>query len=333
MPLSAGYHTIGMEPQAAAVTTGHAPRHAFVLAVTTAGLLCTLYFVHRGIAPTSLAIGTAASSTTQFSTARGLANARRSQSRISQREVQRAPTTAASSATGSLAGAATSHAGLGRLQDQVVQHAASAMAIGATIALFIAALFQSVYRQPGPRGSYVAMAVSGERPPPGPDSSQKEIDEYWMSIALAEGQKGRATAPPNPWVGCCITKDGKLIGKGYHAKAGTPHAEPTAVADALARGYTDDDLAGSTFYVTLEPCSHYGRTPPCADMMVERKVARAVVALGDPDPLVEGRGFKKLEAGGVEVVVGVLEAEANESLGDYLHARRTGTPIPPVQES
>jgi diaminohydroxyphosphoribosylaminopyrimidine deaminase/5-amino-6-(5-phosphoribosylamino)uracil reductase len=68
-------------------------------------------------------------------------------------------------------------------------------------------------------------------------------------------------------------------------------------------------------------------------MMVERKVARAVVALGDPDPLVEGRGFKKLEAGGVEVVVGVLEAEANESLGDYLHARRTGTPIPPVQES
>eukprot|EP00667_Euglena_gracilis_P014342 EG_transcript_14861 len=154
-----------------------------------------------------------------------------------------------------------------------------------------------------------------------------KADKRYMAMALEEGEKGRPTAPPNPWVGCVIVKDDKVLGKGFHAKAGEPHAEPTAIADALAQGATAEDLQGSTFYVTLEPCCHYGRTPPCTDAIIKYKAARVVVAVQDPDERVAGNGIRKLQEAGIDVDVGVLEMEATLSLGPYLQARRTGTPF------
>ncbi len=125
-----------------------------------------------------------------------------------------------------------------------------------------------------------------------------------MMQALKLASCGLYTSYPNPPVGCVIVKDNKIIGKGYHHKAGQPHAEIMALKDA------NFDVEGATAYVTLEPCSHYGRTPPCALKLVEMKVSRVVVAAGDPNPKVCGRGFAILREAGIEVVEHVLEKEA-----------------------
>lgn len=122
-----------------------------------------------------------------------------------------------------------------------------------------------------------------------------------MMQALKLASCGLYTSYPNPAVGCVIVRDGKVIGKGYHHKAGEPHAEIMALTDASF------DVEGATAYVTLEPCSHYGRTPPCALRLIEQKVSRVVVAAGDPNPKVSGRGFKMMEDAGIEVVPHVLE--------------------------
>ncbi|KAJ9442791.1 Riboflavin biosynthesis protein RibD [Diplonema papillatum] len=146
-------------------------------------------------------------------------------------------------------------------------------------------------------------------------------DEYFMSQALIEGEKGRTTAPPNPWVGAVVVKDGVIIGRGYHHKAGEPHAEVNALRDCARK----EDIEGSTVYCTLEPCSHHGRTGPCCEALVAAKVKRCVVGVRDPDVKVSGRGIAHMEQHGIQVAAASVEL-AEASLAPYLHMRRTGRP-------
>lgn len=129
-------------------------------------------------------------------------------------------------------------------------------------------------------------------------------DSTWMARALQLAGRGMFTTTPNPRVGCVLVKDGQVIGEGWHVKAGEPHAEPLALRAA------DGRAQGASVYVTLEPCSHHGRTPPCADALVAAGVARVVIAMQDPNPLVAGRGIAALRAAGIEVECGLMEAEA-----------------------
>lgn len=145
-------------------------------------------------------------------------------------------------------------------------------------------------------------------------------DDYFMREAITEGEKGRSTAPPNPWVGAVIVKDGRIIGRGFHHKPGEPHAEIMAISSAKV-----GDVAGSTIYCTLEPCSHHGRTGPCCKSLVNAGIVRCVIGVTDPDVRVSGRGVEYLTANGVRVdYAGRVLAE--ESLRPYLHHRRTGIP-------
>lgn len=144
-----------------------------------------------------------------------------------------------------------------------------------------------------------------------------------MALALQWAAKGMFTTTPNPRVGCVIVKDGQVIGEGYTQPPGQAHAEVQALADAARRGH---DVRGATAYVTLEPCSHFGRTPPCADAIVRAGIARVVAALRDPNPLVAGQGLARLEAAGVQVACGVLEAEAREMNIGFLSRMQRGRP-------
>ncbi len=148
----------------------------------------------------------------------------------------------------------------------------------------------------------------------------QEPVEAAMQRALELGESGRRTAPPNPWVGCVLLRDGVVVGEGFHRRPGTPHAEAAALVAAGDRAH------GATAVVTLEPCSHHGRTGPCADALADAGVARVVVALEDPDRHVAGRGIARLRARGIEVEVGPGPgaAAAARSLAPYLHHRRTG---------
>jgi len=149
------------------------------------------------------------------------------------------------------------------------------------------------------------------------------LDIIRMQRALELGASVRSLTPPNPWVGCVIeTVDGQRF-EGATDRVGGPHAEAAALAAARAAGA---DLEGATAWVTLEPCSHVGRTPPCADALIEAGIARVVAAVVDPDPNVAGTGLARLVEAGVEVTAGVLAAEASEQLAPYLHHRRTGRP-------
>lgn len=144
-----------------------------------------------------------------------------------------------------------------------------------------------------------------------------------MARALQLAASVRASTPPNPWVGCVLeTLDGTLH-EGATAPAGGPHAEAAALEAAAAAG---SDPRGATAWVTLEPCSHHGRTPPCADALIEAGVGRVVVAIEDPDPKVAGAGIARLRAAGVEVDVDVARDEASQLLAPYLVHRRTGRP-------
>ena len=147
-----------------------------------------------------------------------------------------------------------------------------------------------------------------------------KTDEAWMDFALDEAKKAWRLSPPNPSVGAVIVKDGRLIGAGSTQQTGGPHAEIMALRDAEARG---ENVEGATVYVTLEPCSHWGRTPPCALALIQAKVARVVAATGDPNPKVCGRGLRMLEEAGVEVELGVREKEAKEVNVSFL-AREDG---------
>lgn len=132
------------------------------------------------------------------------------------------------------------------------------------------------------------------------------MDEKYMDLALELAEKGRGYVNPNPMVGAVVVKDGEIVGKGWHKFYGGPHAEVYALDEARAKA------EGATIYVTLEPCSHFGKTPPCAEKIKKMKIKKCVIACLDPNPIVAGRGKKILEEAGIEVVVGVREKEAKE---------------------
>jgi len=145
-------------------------------------------------------------------------------------------------------------------------------------------------------------------------------DQYWMQQAIELARLGQYSTKPNPNVGCVIVKDGQLIGEGYHPKAGQPHAEVFALRQA------GEHAKGATAYVTLEPCAHYGRTPPCAEALVKAQVKKVVVACSDPNPLVAGKGVQILQAAGIEVETGLcVETAKTLNLG-FLKAMSMGSP-------
>lgn len=145
-------------------------------------------------------------------------------------------------------------------------------------------------------------------------------DHAFMARALQLAERGRDTATPNPNVGCVIVKGGRIIGEGWHARTGEPHAEVNALAAAT------ESVEGATVYVTLEPCAHQGRTPPCANQLVTARVARVVAALDDPNPLVHGRGATVLRDAGIRADVGLMAAQAEEVHRGFLHRMRHGRP-------
>ena len=145
-------------------------------------------------------------------------------------------------------------------------------------------------------------------------------DARFMARALELAERGRYTTDPNPRVGSVIVRDGRIVGEGWHRKAGEPHAERIALAAA------GDAARGATCYVTLEPCSHHGRTPPCADALVAAGVGRVVAAMEDPNPLVAGQGLARLRAAGVEVAVGLMEGAAAALNPGFVRRMQTGRP-------
>jgi diaminohydroxyphosphoribosylaminopyrimidine deaminase/5-amino-6-(5-phosphoribosylamino)uracil reductase len=147
-------------------------------------------------------------------------------------------------------------------------------------------------------------------------------DEVWMRRALELAWRGRFTTWPNPMVGCVVVQNDTLLAEGWHATYGEAHAE----VNALSQLPNDADLADATVYVTLEPCSHVGKTPPCADLLVTRKPGRVVVATTDPNPKVSGRGIQRLRDAGLAVEVGCLQGEADRLNRAFIHAMTNPRP-------
>jgi diaminohydroxyphosphoribosylaminopyrimidine deaminase/5-amino-6-(5-phosphoribosylamino)uracil reductase len=145
-------------------------------------------------------------------------------------------------------------------------------------------------------------------------------DREWMARALGLAAEGLGLTSPNPAVGAVLVRDGAVVGEGFHRVAGGPHAEAVALAAA------GDGARGATCYVTLEPCAHHGRTPPCADALIRAGVARVVAACRDPDPRTDGKGLARLEAAGIAVTVGVAEAEARALNRAFITRVTTGRP-------
>lgn len=145
-------------------------------------------------------------------------------------------------------------------------------------------------------------------------------DHAFMARALQLARKGLFTTTPNPRVGCVLVRDGTVVGEGWHARAGEAHAEIHALAAA------GQQARGATAYVTLEPCSHHGRTPPCADALIESGVARVVAAMRDPNPQVGGNGLEKLRAAGIAFENGLMEAEARELNIGFVSRMERGRP-------
>jgi diaminohydroxyphosphoribosylaminopyrimidine deaminase/5-amino-6-(5-phosphoribosylamino)uracil reductase len=150
---------------------------------------------------------------------------------------------------------------------------------------------------------------------------QEAVDLQAMRAALALARRGLGRVWPNPAVGCVIVRDGRVIGRGWTQPGGRPHAE----AEALARA--GDAAKGATAYVTLEPCSHHGRTPPCADALIAAGLSRVVAAIEDPDPRVAGGGLARLRAAGLDVEAGLCAAEAAEINAGFLSRLRLGRPL------
>ena len=146
-------------------------------------------------------------------------------------------------------------------------------------------------------------------------------DVAFMQLALDLAKQGEFTTTPNPSVGCVLVKDGKVVGKGFHAKAGEPHAEVMALREA------GENARGATAYVTLEPCSHFGRTPPCAKGLVEAGVSKVIAAMCDPNPQVAGKGLQILSDASIQSAVGLLEENAEQLNKGFLKRMRTGKPF------
>jgi diaminohydroxyphosphoribosylaminopyrimidine deaminase/5-amino-6-(5-phosphoribosylamino)uracil reductase len=151
-------------------------------------------------------------------------------------------------------------------------------------------------------------------------TEQSVLDAAYMARALELARKGVYSTHPNPRVGCVIVREGEVVGEGWHVRAGEPHAEVHALRQA------GDKAKGATAYVTLEPCSHHGRTPPCADALVNAGVARVVAAMQDPNPDVAGRGLLRLMSAGIAVQSGVLEGEARALNKGFLKRMEHGLP-------
>ncbi|CBH20540.1 fused diaminohydroxyphosphoribosylaminopyrimidine deaminase; 5-amino-6-(5-phosphoribosylamino) uracil reductase [Acetoanaerobium sticklandii] len=148
-----------------------------------------------------------------------------------------------------------------------------------------------------------------------------ESDEKFMKLALSLAEKGRGYVNPNPLVGAVIVKDGKVIGEGYHTAFGKSHAEIEAINSAT------EDIKSATMYVTLEPCCHQGKTPPCTEAIIKNQLARVVVATTDPNPLVSGSGIEKLKQSNIEITVGVLEEMAKIQNEVFIHYMTTNLPF------
>jgi diaminohydroxyphosphoribosylaminopyrimidine deaminase/5-amino-6-(5-phosphoribosylamino)uracil reductase len=147
--------------------------------------------------------------------------------------------------------------------------------------------------------------------------------EYWMHEAIKLAAKGEGYVEPNPMVGCVLVRDNRLIGQGFHESFGGPHAEVNALDNCISSGETPE---GSTAYVTLEPCCHHGKTPPCADALIRANVARVVVAVTDPFPAVDGGGLTRLKDAGIEVLADVEAEQSTQVLAPYLKRVQTGRP-------
>lgn len=156
----------------------------------------------------------------------------------------------------------------------------------------------------------------------------KRSDTYWMQRCLTLAAKGAGSVSPNPMVGAVIVKDGKVLGEGFHRQFGGPHAEVEAIRDADRHRL---DPAGATMYVSLEPCSHTGKTPPCADALISNGFARVVVAVQDPNPKVSGRGIARLRRYGIRCDVGVMEREARALNRAFFKHITTGSPFVAVK--
>ncbi len=148
-----------------------------------------------------------------------------------------------------------------------------------------------------------------------------ETDKRFMALALSLGRRGQGSCWPNPAVGCVIVRDGRVVGRGWTQPGGRPHAEPEALAQAGAQA------KGATAYVSLEPCAHYGKTPPCAEALIAAGVARVVAAIEDSDPRVSGQGFALLREAGIEVETGVLAQEAERDLAGFFLKTEQGRPF------
>ncbi|WP_308915366.1 bifunctional diaminohydroxyphosphoribosylaminopyrimidine deaminase/5-amino-6-(5-phosphoribosylamino)uracil reductase RibD [Jannaschia sp. LMIT008] len=146
-------------------------------------------------------------------------------------------------------------------------------------------------------------------------------DGRWMDAALALGARGLGRVWPNPAVGCILVRDGRVVGRGRTADGGRPHAEAAALSQA------GDAARGATAYVTLEPCAHHGRTPPCCDALIAAGVARVVVAMTDPDARTDGRGLERLRAAGIDVAVGVREGRARALQSGFVSRVTRGRPV------
>ncbi|WP_258286250.1 bifunctional diaminohydroxyphosphoribosylaminopyrimidine deaminase/5-amino-6-(5-phosphoribosylamino)uracil reductase RibD [Aggregatibacter actinomycetemcomitans] len=153
------------------------------------------------------------------------------------------------------------------------------------------------------------------------DAQFSPQDVAFMQLALDLAKQGEFTTTPNPSVGCVLVKNGKIVGKGFHFKAGEPHAEVMALREA------GENTRGATAYVTLEPCSHFGRTPPCAKGLVEAGVSKVIAAMCDPNPQVAGKGLQILADAGIQSAVGLLEEKAEQLNKGFLKRMRTGKPF------
>ncbi len=152
-------------------------------------------------------------------------------------------------------------------------------------------------------------------------------DHRYMARALQLARRGLYTTEPNPRVGCVLVRDGEIVGEGFHVRAGEGHAEVNALAAA------GEHARGATAYVTLEPCSHHGRTPPCAKALIKAGVQRVISAMQDPNPLVSGRGHRLLEEAGIHTASGLLAAEAEQLNPGFCKRMRTGLPFIRVKQA
>ena len=164
----------------------------------------------------------------------------------------------------------------------------------------------------------LSLKTNSANPDPAPSPQD---DQRWMRAALALARRGEGRTCPNPAVGCVIVRNGCLMGRGWTRPGGRPHAETVALNDA---GGT---AAGATAYVTLEPCSHHGKTTPCADALISAGISRVVVAITDPDDRVSGQGIERLKAAGITVTTGVLGDEVASFYAAYIRHRLTGLPL------